>query len=247
MAGVNITRRVTINGRSYAIKSVDNFFTIHAVSFMEATVNHLRVLAFKGRDLLVDKLLSYPTPEEKVLFRKEDFRKDSDKKEEPPEVSTTDEFSRDQNKKRLELLPSRKYKIKLEYIKPFPMIKLKKYYLKRKVREGLDPRIMLATGDYAAGIVVRKVKTRKTGVYYKVATAKRRHRPSGLPLSKLAKIHEFGVANMTLPIGSTRTNSFSFPARPHWRPTFRLLVKVAKETEPEIHVEAIKRSLEKLR
>lgn len=92
---------------------------------------------------------------------------------------------------------------------------LKEYYKKRKIKMGLDERILIATGFYKNHI---EAWTYRGRVHFGVRKTVI-HEPSGLPLYVIARIHEFG----------TRT----VPARPLWRPVFskmlRRMPKMAKE------------------
>lgn len=96
-------------------------------------------------------------------------------------------------------------------------------YAKYKERKGLDPRILVATGDYVDAIGVHREETRTKGVIYRVGFAPGAiHEPSGLPYNRLAHIHEFGVF----------TGTAEIPARPHWRPTiarFKLRIPRVKK------------------
>ena len=109
---------------------------------------------------------------------------------------------------------------------------LSEEYLEWKKEQGLDDRILIATGDYVDSIQVRKTK-RGTGVQIQVGVPAGIHEPSGLPYRTLARIMEFG--------SSTR----GVPARPHWRPAKawiqRQLPKI-REAMAEQMADELKRS-----
>ena len=77
---------------------------------------------------------------------------------------------------------------------------LKIAYRNRKIKQGLDPRTLIATGEYVNHIRARKINA----TTYTVGVPNTIHSPSGLPYRSLARIHEFGTDKI--------------PARPHWRP-----------------------------
>lgn len=91
-------------------------------------------------------------------------------------------------------------------------------YRRFKERHGLDPRILIATHDYLDGIGVRRLKD---GSVY-VGVKRRRHKPSGLMLERLARIHEFGTRNKRV------------PARPHWRPVLSVIKRDLKQTRADL-------------
>lgn len=78
---------------------------------------------------------------------------------------------------------------------------LKDYYKRWKIKEGLDERILIATGFYRDNIKwwVDRAGNIHFGVRPKVI-----HKPSGMPLWQLARIHEYGTRRI--------------PSRPLWRP-----------------------------
>lgn len=84
---------------------------------------------------------------------------------------------------------------------------LSERYLAYKERVGLDPRTLIATRFYLMhigwGVTHGKIWFGVPNII---------HEPSGLPLPRLARIHEFGTKTI--------------PARPLWRP---LLSKYARE------------------
>lgn len=76
-------------------------------------------------------------------------------------------------------------------------------YLRWKILQGLDPRTLIATGQYVSDISSVRLSDKRYGV----GTRTRTHAPSGLPYSQFIRIHEYGLGNV--------------PPRPHWSPVFR--------------------------
>lgn len=86
-------------------------------------------------------------------------------------------------------------------------------YAEYKRRAKLDPRILIATGEYVNSIAIQR-RTRDRGklrVY--VGVPYNRKHSSGLPFKVLARVHEFG------------SRKAHVPARPHWRPAKAWLMK----------------------
>ena len=86
---------------------------------------------------------------------------------------------------------------------------LKEAYVDKKIRVGLDPRILIATGFYQRHITWGK---RPNGTIW-VGVEDVEHPDADMSLVRLARIHEFGLGNV--------------PARPLWRP---LLSKYVRES-----------------
>ncbi len=91
-------------------------------------------------------------------------------------------------------------------------------YLEQKRRQGLDTRILIATGDYVESITVTKEKIRKRTVWRIGVPENKIHAPSGLPYKILARIHEFGSKKRNI------------PARPHWRPVYSAYIREFPKT-----------------
>jgi hypothetical protein len=87
-------------------------------------------------------------------------------------------------------------------------------YTRYKQRKGLDPRKLIATGEY-----LRKIGwwQNSKGQFFAGVRPGARHEASGLPLWKLARIHEFGSRKMQI------------PARPLWRPVISTVVRRRKK------------------
>ena len=100
---------------------------------------------------------------------------------------------------------------------------LKAYYKAWKIRQGLDERILIATGFYRDNI---GWWVSRGNVQFGVRQSKKT--TNGLPLWKLARIHEFG----------TRT----IPARPLWRPLISKHIR-NNESFAEIYRKALEDGL----
>jgi len=124
-----------------------------------------------------------------------------------------------------------KSKIETSDRKPFKLKPLSPNYARGKELRNEDGRILVATGDYIAGIEVRKANIPGSGVVYGVGLENRNHVPSGIPLAKLAKILERGSA------------AAKIPPRPHWAPTRRIVLRKLKESAIDIQADALRRLL----
>lgn len=86
-------------------------------------------------------------------------------------------------------------------------------YLRRKVREGFDPRILIRTKQYVESMQVFGPEESEHGVLYRVGVPDEEHN-SGLPFRELARIMEYGRRDGKKPY-----------ARPHWRPVWGIFVR----------------------
>jgi hypothetical protein len=119
--------------------------------------------------------------------------------------------------------------------KPFSLAPLSPAYVKEKARRGEDGRTLVATGDYIAGIQVKKADLPGAGVAWGIGLEPRAHEPSGLPLVVLANILERGSA------------AANVPARPHWRPTRRIVLRSLRRGARDIQAEALRLLLREAR
>jgi hypothetical protein len=91
----------------------------------------------------------------------------------------------------------------------FKWKKLSTVYLQRKIANGYPALILIATGSYIDGIKIHKATNSKNEHSMFVgADNEAIHEPSGLPMSYLGAIHEYG------------TRDGRIPARPHYRPAW---------------------------
>lgn len=86
-------------------------------------------------------------------------------------------------------------------------------YLRRKVRQGFDPRILVRTKQYVESMQVFGLEDAEHGVLFRVGVPDEDHN-SGLPFRELARIMEYGRRDGAKPY-----------ARPHWRPTWGIFVR----------------------
>lgn len=83
-------------------------------------------------------------------------------------------------------------------------------YKRWKEKNHLDPRILIATGDYVNAIGVYAIRNKKNRfMAFGIGVPPGIHKPSGLTYDQLYRIHEFGVFSRNI------------PARPHWRPAWK--------------------------
>jgi hypothetical protein len=109
-----------------------------------------------------------------------------------------------------------------------PMKELNPKYLQWKLRQEppLDPRKLIATGEYVESIQARK---KEGGDVVDVNVPDDvTHGPSGMTMRELARIHEYGQK-------SYKETGKGIPPRPHWRPSIRWWKKKRlQHTEREI-------------
>lgn len=87
-------------------------------------------------------------------------------------------------------------------------------YLRRKTRQGFDPRILVRTKEYVESIQVFGPEDVPNGVLFRVGVPNDDEHNSGLPFRELARIMEFGRKDGKKPY-----------SRPHWRPTWGIFVR----------------------
>lgn len=99
-------------------------------------------------------------------------------------------------------------------------------YLRRKVQQGFDPRILVRTKQYVESLQPFGPEETEFGVLWRVTVPDEEHN-SGLPFRELARIMEYGRRDGKKPY-----------ARPHWRPTWGIFVRdlptVASQFRDEI-------------
>lgn len=83
---------------------------------------------------------------------------------------------------------------------------LSQAYLARKAALGLDTRILIAKSSYIGSIEIREMGSFGGRMAMYVGPNESTHY-SGLPMTAIASIHEYGASN-------------GIPARPHYRPTW---------------------------
>lgn len=109
-----------------------------------------------------------------------------------------------------------------------PMPELSPRYARWKATrtpDPLDPRKLIATGEYVSSIAARK---KAGGDIVDVNVPDETHQASGMNMRKLAQIHEYGQK-------SFKETGKGIPPRPHWRPTIRWWKKRrSMHTEKEI-------------
>lgn len=116
---------------------------------------------------------------------------------------------------------------------PFPFKRLSKAYARYKFRNGLDGRILLATGDYINAIEVFRSDTKEATVTYRVRLKPGVHN-SGMSFTKLGLIHEFGSARAKI------------PARPHWRPVGAEVLKRFSKLPQSVRADGIRKALSRV-
>jgi hypothetical protein len=199
------THKVKVGNRNFTLRSKDLFIPKFVENIVSATQPQMRVLAEETRDLLIDKIMA------------------GNPRGYPPKVS------------RASLPKSRLPGVRTER-KPFPFDRtapLTEDYLKRKVKEGKDPRILIATGRYLEHIVLERQET-KDGVFWRVYIQKGRTR-TRITFNLLARILEFGSASRNI------------KPRPHWRPTARLMRDAVKRVPDNVRAQALRETLREIK
>lgn len=93
-------------------------------------------------------------------------------------------------------------------------------YKQGKIRARLDPRILIATGEYLNSIMYEQLEETGPDVAFICGVRRGTHQPSGLPVHVLARIMEYGAV---------RQGRRVIPPRPHWRPMFATMRERAHE------------------
>ena len=119
-----------------------------------------------------------------------------------------------------------------------PFTPLNPQYAAWKRREGLDPRILIANGDYVDSIKARK----KVDGSIEVSVPEGKHPQAGISYQILGAVHEYGQVRW-------QQEGKGIPARPHWRPSVqwwyrKRLDQTVTKMETDIE-EAILERLEK--
>lgn len=205
MPSIKTTHKVRVGNRNFTLRTQDLFIPRFVEKTVEVTYPQMRVLAEETRDLLIDKIMAGNT------------------RGYSPVVS------------RASLPKSRLPGVRTER-KPFPFDRtapLSPDYLERKVREGKDPRILIATGRYLEHIVVERQETRD-GVKWRVFIQKGKTKTE-ITFNMLARILEFGSASRNI------------KPRAHWRPTARIMGDKMKRVPKDIRAQALRETLRELK
>lgn len=240
---VKVKRTLVIGDKKIPLKN-KSLLSLLKNNVREAARVEVLTFAYEVRDDIIDRLLAYKSPLGQNQIKRP-LTSNQDNEEIPePEEQRGFEPDRRKNipKNHKDFLPKRisrepiNTKIPFKYHQP-----LNVEYLKQKIREEKDPRIIISTGDYIRGIVVRRLeKNIERGVdSFRVTQAKRKHKQSDLWLSKLAQLHEFGSRSYTIRLfGNPNIKvRITIPRRPHWRPAMR----DARERKQEIRKRIISR------
>lgn len=251
MAEVTVTGTIQIGDRVFPVKKTPiPFFLREMVDYhIEATTIQTRVLSYWVKDYIIDKLLAYrPSTGERIVKR---IPAEQDETEAPPEEPKEQQIDEPDPEWFARHVPIPKRESdppKAERI-PFPLMPpLSKGYLRSKIKRNLDARILISSGDYLRGIVVRKRTEIDNSVSYLVTMANRKHRFSNLSLQRLALIQEFGTSSYTVPLFGDKNNvvRMQLPPRPHWRPAVEQLLELAKDLGPQIRARALRLALSEL-
>jgi len=100
-------------------------------------------------------------------------------------------------------------------------------YLRRKVAQGFDPRILIRTKEYVESLQVSEQEETEFGLLFRVEVPDEEHN-SGLPFRELARIMEFGRRDGKKPY-----------ARPHWRPTWGIFIRDLPTVTSQLRTEIL--------
>jgi len=248
---IKVSAKIRIGNRYIIVKEVSSLISIMKDATIEGTADQLRIMAFGMRDLMIDKLLAYkPIFGEPVLKLQQDDIKIRGKKRYVPEEAPDEQRLDIKTREELmlearNLLPQRT--LGRPVVKRLPyrrIIELSEKYVKDKVRKKLDPRMLMATGEYIRGIMVKKVKTKDAGVFYKVAMARRNH-ASGISLDHLARIIEYGTSSFTIKLFGDENNvhTMQLPPRKHWKPAFKEILETRVELGRDLRLQKLEEKL----
>jgi len=202
MASVKVHHSVKVGGRVYKLRTRKPFMTTLVESEIRATIPQMRNVAWETRDLLIDKALAGTAQGRQKVLSRGDFPRSKapgGRKQRRPFP-----FDRDSN------------------------LRLQPDYVDWKVRNGYDPRPLLASGGYLRNLDVFESRT-KQGVTYAVRLRRGRSIRTGIPYSILWRWLEFG-------------NSTTKP-RPHWRPTARIVKRLVKRIPDDARAQAVRDAL----
>lgn len=214
MAKVEVTHTVKHGRKSYRVKSVGQFMKMVSDSAITGTARELKIAAYGIKDYIIDKLLAQlPLDNEIRVVRPSEV---STVYPEPP-IQKAQEPDHSLVSNRI-VLPRESPEPTVRRL-PFNLHPLSPRTFLIKKKQKLDTRILIATGDYLRGIVVRRREEPGKGVFYVITVVNRKHHESNLTLQKIAKIHEYGTGEYTVRWGNSDVTT-KIPARPHWRPAW---------------------------
>lgn len=239
---LKVVSTVNIGNRTFKVKRVNPFILDYTKEYLEATAIQLRILAYSLKDYIIDKLLAQ-VPE---LGRPVLYREKKNPKEIPDIPDEQKRIEPDLIKRRKNYIQPRQTPEPIAERFPFIHRPLRKKYLKRKIKRKRDPRILLATGDYVNGIVVRKRKDPNEGTYYVVTVANRLHKETKVPLSTIAIAHEFGARSVVVKKDGKEV-TVKLPTRPHWRPAMRRLKLELEKLGEAVKARALKSAIQKIK
>jgi hypothetical protein len=118
----------------------------------------------------------------------------------------------------------------------YPMQELSDRWKKKKQKEKLDPRMLIASGKYLQNIRIRKMRQTRgqqgwvvEPTPFRVKKYKFQKEAPKITYQKLAAIHEFGYPKLNI------------PARPHWTPTIEDYQARGQQIRKEVQAAFAKR------
>ena len=199
---------VKVGGKWYRLKTAKPFFPELTGEELKATEPQVRNLAMGSAVMLIEKILA------------------GDAQGFPKTVRVSD----------LTNIP-KGFRGRVER-RPFKHERLNEEYLAQKVREGLDPRPLIATGFYIEHIETVEDRTPE-GRLWVVRVPDIIHEPSGVPLKALVGWLEFGTEEAE--------HHPATPARPHWRPVAVMVRQKWKRLPKDVRAAALRNVLREMR
>lgn len=99
---------------------------------------------------------------------------------------------------------------------------LNEAYKQKKIREKLDPRILIATGEYVSSIFIEE--TLKQGILIiSIMLPNKKHAKTGINLRFLSRVLEYGSISRNI------------PERPHWRPVAEMFIEEKQDFQKTIN------------
>lgn len=129
--------------------------------------------------------------------------------------------------------------VKRQRFPDFNAAPLNPHYRARKIKQGLDPRVMIRTGHYLDSIQVFMRRDTKRRVMFHVGFHKRarvrddKGKPLPFLLRHLARVHEEGSAKLNI------------PRRRHWRPHYEAMRGRAPRVRARIRAQVRARARKK--
>ena len=139
-------------------------------------------------------------------------------------------------KKKLEFI-AQSFLIRIKEViegQKYNWVPLKDAYKKQKIKQQLDPRILIRTGEYVESIYIEKTEVKPDEdspegliLSFSIRLPDKEHEESGINLQLLARIMEYGSFKRNI------------PPRPHWRPVIEEFILAEELYSREIETDVL--------